>query len=292
MRMNSVIGPMCRKRLINEARLLKRNPHEYIDVTIDESDILTWYFLIKGPEFSDYKGGFYIGKIIYTPEYPQKPPDFTMLTPSGRFTVETKICLSNSSFHSEEWNPLWNMSATLTGFLSIMLDDSEHGISHIKTDKDEREKLAIESIEYNKIFYSHILKQFTRFVDENGDILKNKIDTIRDCNNVNNDDVNNDDANNNAENESNINNNNNAENESDINSNNNAENESDINNNDGANNNDNMGNVDNDGANNNDSMENYDNIQDTSVVKKPRKKTVKKSVKKIVKKTIKKKVEK
>lgn len=197
--MNSVIGPLCRKRLINEARLLKKNPHKYIDATIDESDILTWYFLIKGPEFSDYKGGLYIGKIIYTPEYPQKPPDFVMLTPNGRFTVETKICLSNSTFHSDEWSPLWNMSATLTGFLSIMLDDEEHGISHIKTDKYEREKLAIESIEYNKIFYPHILKQFTRFIDENGDIIQDN--EKKNNENINNGNTNN--ANNNNDNKNN-----------------------------------------------------------------------------------------
>lgn len=32
-------------------------------------------------------------------EYPFKPPEVYMLTPSGRFEINKKICLSISSFH-------------------------------------------------------------------------------------------------------------------------------------------------------------------------------------------------
>jgi ubiquitin-conjugating enzyme E2 J2 len=152
-------------------KLIKKDPHKYIDVAADEKDLLIWYFLIKGPEFSDYKGGYYIGKIMHNPEYPLKPPDFMMLTPSGRFMIGSKICLSNSSYHSNEWSAMWNIHTILTGFLSIMLDDKEHGISHIHATKAEKDKFAKESIEYNKKNHPDIMKLFNRFLDPNGNIL-------------------------------------------------------------------------------------------------------------------------
>ena len=159
---------MCKRRLIGEVKLLIIEPHQYIEVVPDNKELLIWYFLIKGPEFSDFKGGYYIGKIMHSPEYPLKPPDFMMLTPNGRFNVGSKICLSNSSYHSDEWSALWNIHTILTGFLSIMLDDKEHGISHIHCTKAEREMHAKNSIEYNKKNHPAIIKLFSRFLDEDG----------------------------------------------------------------------------------------------------------------------------
>lgn len=166
------ISLKCKKRLIGEIRLLKKEPHEFIEVVPDQADMLTWYFLIKAPKDTDYEGGLYIGKLLYPLAYPDKPPDYMMLTPSGRYLTEQKICLSNSSYHENEWTSMWNISATLTAFLSIMMDDVEHGISHIRRSKEERKKLAVQSVEYNKTHFPHLVKMFTRFLDSNGDPIK------------------------------------------------------------------------------------------------------------------------
>lgn len=166
--MNSV-NRICQKRLAGDMKLLLKDPPEFIEAYPDDKDMLIWYFLVKGPEFSDYKGGYYLGKIMHNPEYPFKPPDFMMLTPSGRFLTDQKICLSNSSYHSNEWSSMWNIKAILTGFLSIMLDDNEHGISHISRPKDEKMKLAKESVQFNKDKYPDLIKKFTRLLDEKGD---------------------------------------------------------------------------------------------------------------------------
>ena len=162
------ISIKCKKRLINEIRLLKKDPLEFIDVCPDAADILTWYFIIRGPSDSDYAGGYYIGKLLYSPQYPDKPPDYMMLTPSGRYIINNKICLSNSGYHASEWSSSWTIHATLNGFMSIMLDDKEHGISHISVTKDERKRMAKESIEYNKTHHPQIIKLLTRFLDESG----------------------------------------------------------------------------------------------------------------------------
>lgn len=165
----ATLSRICKKRLVGDFRLVKKDPHEYVEVMPDMKDLLTWYFLIKGPEFSDFKGGYYIGKIMHSSDYPFTPPDFMLLTPNGRFQINQKICLSNTGYHSSEWSSMWNIHAILTGFVSIMLDDTEHGLAHIHSEKDQREQLAKLSVEYNKINYLNILQKFKRFVDENGD---------------------------------------------------------------------------------------------------------------------------
>ena len=168
---------ICIKRLIGDIKLLSKDPHEHIEAYPDEKNMLLWYFLIRGPKFSDYAGGYYLGQIIHNPEYPAKPPDFKMLTPSGRFLINQKICLSNSSYHANEWSPMWNVKAILTGFLSIMLDDNEHGISHITRGYAEKRMLAETSIEYNKKHHAHIIKKFKRFLDAEGNpVPKDQID--------------------------------------------------------------------------------------------------------------------
>lgn len=163
---------ITQKRLQNELKLLKKNPLDLIDFFPEESNIFTWYFIVKGPEKTDYEGGFFIGQILISQNYPKTPVDFKMLTPNGRFEIEKKICLTNSGYHSEEWSPIWNMSTIMLGFLSIMADDSTSGLNHIKKTPSERKELAKNSFAYNVTKYPHLLKNFTRFVNvaDNGDI--------------------------------------------------------------------------------------------------------------------------
>ena len=158
----------CKKRLVGEIRILKKDPHEFIDISPDSKDMLTWYFLIKGPPDCEYTEGYYIGKIMYAPTYPDDPPDFMMLTPNGRFLTNEKICLSNSTYHSDEWSPEWTIHGTLNGFLSIMTDDRERGVSHISRSVEERKQNALESIEYNRTHHMDLLKSFKRFIGEDG----------------------------------------------------------------------------------------------------------------------------
>jgi len=162
----ATLSAICKKRLNGDLKLIKGNPHDIIEIVPDDTNMLIWYFLVKGPKDSDYENGYYIGKLTHSPNYPFSPPDFIMLTPSGRFKIEKKICLTNTGFHTNEWSPMWTIHGILTGFVSIMLEDKDDGISHIKTSKHEREKLALESVEYNKKYHHNILKYFTRFLDQ------------------------------------------------------------------------------------------------------------------------------
>jgi hypothetical protein len=48
-------------------------------------------------------GGWYHGKLKFPPDYPFAPPGIMMHTPSGRFEVNMRLCLSMSDYHPETW---------------------------------------------------------------------------------------------------------------------------------------------------------------------------------------------
>ena len=105
---------------------------------------------------------------MHNKDYPLNPPDFMMLTPNGRFLTGNKICLTNTGYHSNDWSPMWTINAILTGFLSIMLDDVDNGLAHIRRSSNERQKLAEDSVDFNKQNFPNVIKKFTRFLDDNG----------------------------------------------------------------------------------------------------------------------------
>jgi ubiquitin-protein ligase len=153
----TAISQITQKRLANELKLLQKDPIEMIETYPDEKDNLVWYFLVRGPDETDYKGGYYIGKLLHNPEYPIKAPDYMMLTPSGRFEINKKICLTNSGYHSESWSAIWNIRTMLGAFLSIMADDSTSGLSHIKKSPEERRQQAKDSVNYNVKYHKDLL---------------------------------------------------------------------------------------------------------------------------------------
>ena len=163
------------RRLIGEKKMLDKNKENYYQVIQDDKNDLVFYFLFRCcDETSCYNGGYYIGKIEIPPDYPMKPGDFYMLTPSGRFEINKKICLTNSGYHSSEWRPIWNLQNMVIGMISIFMDDSTHGISHIKQSSEERRLFAMQSIDYNLVNHYDIFVKFDRFVTESGEIRPNE----------------------------------------------------------------------------------------------------------------------
>lgn len=84
------------------------------------NNVFEWHFCIFGLKDCAYEGGFYHGKLMFPIEYPNKPPGIIMFTPSGRFDVNKKICMSFSDFHPELWNPMWGVQTIIIGLISFM----------------------------------------------------------------------------------------------------------------------------------------------------------------------------
>lgn len=155
------------KRIANEVENLNKYPEPYYQVIQDINDKFLFYFLLIGSSDSDYKDGYYIGKIVLPSDFPQNPGDFYMLTPSGRFATNQKICLTNSGYHRESWTPIWNIKKMVIAFISVFLDDDTRGISHIKESSFERKFKAAKSFEYNMIHHKDIFTRFDQFFTPN-----------------------------------------------------------------------------------------------------------------------------
>lgn len=127
---------------------LKKDPVPYIHAEPLPSNILEWHYVIQPPINTHYYGGYYHGTLVFTQQYPFKPPSIYMLTPSGRFQVNRRLCLSISDYHPDEWNPAWSVSSILTGLLSFMLENSR-ALGSIETTQYEKMEYARESLEFN-----------------------------------------------------------------------------------------------------------------------------------------------
>lgn len=159
---------MCIKRLQSDLSLVKREPIENIDIYVHEDNLLIWYFLVCNLD-DPYKYGYYIGRVIVDPDYPMKPPiSYKFFTPSGRFSIGEKICVTNSSYHSDSWSPLWNIKTVILGLVSIFQDSNETGIGHLHEPDEFKRMLAIQSSGYNRTHYLPLVKKFNRFINEDG----------------------------------------------------------------------------------------------------------------------------
>ncbi|CAI5506728.1 unnamed protein product [Closterium sp. Naga37s-1] len=67
------------------------------------------------------------------------------LEPSGRFEVQTKICLSISNHHPEHWQPSWSVRTALVALIAFMPTKPDGALGSLDYPKDERRKLAIKS---------------------------------------------------------------------------------------------------------------------------------------------------
>lgn len=155
------------KRINGDYKLFEKVNPDFFDIQPNSGNILEIYFLLFGRPGTDYENGQYIGKIVHNPEYPKKAPDYYMLTPNGRFEINKKICLTNSSYHQNDWAPAaWNLVSILEGFSSVWhseYKEDKHGISHISsTSSEDLKVLASHSINYNLSYLSELYENFPK----------------------------------------------------------------------------------------------------------------------------------
>ncbi|CAH7687863.1 ubiquitin-conjugating enzyme E2 J2 [Phakopsora pachyrhizi] len=136
------------KRLMKEHADLNKCPPPFIIARPKESDILEWHYIIRGPPDTPYAGGEFWGTVIFPSEYPFKPPGIKMITPSGRFQPDRKICTSMSDYHPGSWNPAWSVATILTGLLSFMVGE-EMTTGSVRSSDGDRRIFAKRSHAYN-----------------------------------------------------------------------------------------------------------------------------------------------
>lgn len=136
------------KRLMKELVDLNKSPPPFILARPRESDILEWHYILRGPPDTPYEGGEFWGTVVFPPEYPFKPPAIKMLTPSGRFQPDRKICTSMSDYHPASWNPAWSVATILNGLLSFMVSE-EMTTGSVRSSDGDRRLFAKRSHSFN-----------------------------------------------------------------------------------------------------------------------------------------------
>ncbi|KAJ1297451.1 hypothetical protein BS78_01G377300 [Paspalum vaginatum] len=135
------------KRILQEVKEMQSNPSpDFVALPLEE-DIFEWQFAILGPRDSEFEGGIYHGRIQLPSDYPFKPPSFMLLTPSGRFEIQKKICLSISNYHPEHWQPSWSVRTALVALIAFMPTNPGGALGSLDYKKEDRRALAIKSRE-------------------------------------------------------------------------------------------------------------------------------------------------
>jgi Ubiquitin-conjugating enzyme len=63
----------------------------YTILTFDKCGLQEWHCTLRGPAGTDFEGGLYHFRIRLPAEYPFRPPSMMLLTPNGRFELNTKV---------------------------------------------------------------------------------------------------------------------------------------------------------------------------------------------------------
>ncbi|KAI0781154.1 ubiquitin-conjugating enzyme/RWD-like protein [Trametes elegans] len=138
------------KRIMQEARELANDPCTDYAAAPLEDDIFEWHCTIRGPPGTEFEGGLYHFRILLPSEYPFRPPAIMMLTPNGRFELNTKICISFTNYHEEMWQPAWGVRTAIIGLQGFfpLKGTAAVGVGAIEYPTAERKRLAALSREW------------------------------------------------------------------------------------------------------------------------------------------------
>ncbi|KAL3069768.1 hypothetical protein niasHS_016002 [Heterodera schachtii] len=151
-------------RLKKDYQKLIRDPVPYAIAAPLPSNILEWHYVVSGAPDTPYEGGYYHGKLIFPQDFPFRPPAIYMITPSGRFQTNTRLCLSISDFHPDTWNPSWSVSTIIMGLISFMNENSPTLGALVSTDEEKR-VFALRSRELN-LKNAHFCELFVGLADQ------------------------------------------------------------------------------------------------------------------------------
>jgi len=109
-----------------------------------EDDIFEWHCTLRGTAGTEFEGGLYHVRILLPAEYPFRPPSLMVLTPNGRFELNTKICISFTNYHEEMWQPAWGVRTAILGLQGFfpLKGQAAVGVGSIEHPSTERKRLA------------------------------------------------------------------------------------------------------------------------------------------------------
>lgn len=136
------------RRIQRELKEISEDPSRHWTAAPVSDDLFEWQFAVRGPPGTDFEGGIFTGRLALPVNYPLAPPSIMLLTPNGRWEVGKKICLSNSSYHPELWQPAWGIRTMIEALRSHFDMPGEGSIGALDWPSDLRKTLAKESLDF------------------------------------------------------------------------------------------------------------------------------------------------
>lgn len=153
--------------------------HPNFWMVMDPGDIATWYVLIHDLG-EDHKGGEYLMRMTAPNNYPFGPPKFELFTPNPRYAIgKSRPCVSMGEYHANNYPAILGMYGfTCELIYTFHASDKElgGGISMKSgVNKQDKLKLASESVAYNNKHYPEVMKLFE---EERTRVFKNPLKNI------------------------------------------------------------------------------------------------------------------
>lgn len=137
------------RRIQRELKEINESPSRHWTAAPFGDDLYEWQFTVRGPPGTDFEGGIYTGRLVLPVNYPLAPPSITLITPNGRWEVGKKICLSNTSYHPDLWQPAWGIRTMVEALRSHFPVPGDGAIGALDWPSDLRRKLAKESLDFS-----------------------------------------------------------------------------------------------------------------------------------------------
>lgn len=142
------------KRVITDIKEYLQEKPENTFIYYNEVNLFIIYLLIIGLENTPYEDGFYFFKVVFTDDYPYKPPNVTFLTttPYTRFNPNLyengKVCLSIlGTWDGPQWSSILTLRSLVLTLQSIFTENPLKNEIYYYNENTSSEK----NINYNKI---------------------------------------------------------------------------------------------------------------------------------------------
>jgi len=110
-------------RLMTDYKEVKTEPPEGVSASpINDDNIFVWNATIMGPDDSPWEGGIYSLRMVFTEEYPGKPPRevrFTTEMYHPNIFSDGSLCLD---IIQDKWSPTYTVCSLLSSIQSLLTD--------------------------------------------------------------------------------------------------------------------------------------------------------------------------
>lgn len=142
------------KRIITDIKEYLQDKPENTFIYYNEVNLFIIYLLIIGLENTPYEDGFYFFKVVFTADYPYKPPNVTFLTtkPYTRFNPNLyengKVCLSIlGTWDGPQWSSILTLRSLVLTLQSVFTENPLKNEIYYYNENISSEK----NINYNQI---------------------------------------------------------------------------------------------------------------------------------------------